>query len=138
VDGESYVAALRDWVSKGSESQYVLSPEEIQKRIKQKYSAAGFNDQADACFQLGAHFQIKGDHERAGKYFDKAQSLNPDSWNYHRQDWSFLPSMGNTMKNFNARVDASAKEGKPYYAPNDLSNPDAEENVQEYLEKQRK
>ena len=27
----------------------------------------------------------------AKKYFEQAQTLNPDDWNYHRQDWSFTP-----------------------------------------------
>ena len=26
--------------------------------------------------------------------FERAQQLNPDDWNYHRQDWSFGPNAG--------------------------------------------
>ena len=45
--------------------------------------------------------------------FERAQQLNPDDWNYHRQDWSFDKSK--EMTNFMAKV---RKLGtRPYYDP---------------------
>ena len=36
-------------------------------------------------------FTQAGNAERAGRYIKRAQELNPDDWNYHRQEWSFTP-----------------------------------------------
>ena len=65
---------------------------------------------------MANYFYAKKDMERANAYWDKAEALNPRSWNFHRQDWSFLPS-AETMKNFLAKVNARER---PYYAPMDL------------------
>ncbi len=47
--------------------------------------------EADASFKLGVWFHENKNDELARKYFEQAQKLNPDDWNYHRQDWSFTP-----------------------------------------------
>ena len=88
IEGELYVAALRDWVTNGERSQYVLSDEEFARRVKPR-SAAEL--EAEATFKLAVWFQQEGRAELAAKYFERAQALNPDDWNYHRQDWSFTP-----------------------------------------------
>ncbi|MCZ6618701.1 MAG: redoxin domain-containing (seleno)protein, partial [Gammaproteobacteria bacterium] len=41
-----------------------------------------------------------------------AQRLNPDSWNYHRQDWSFTPEEAGA--NWQKKAQALTK---PYYEP---------------------
>lgn len=129
VDGDAYVAALKDWADKGKESKYALPGSEIQKRIAQKHPSEAFVPEADVWFKLAAYLKAKGDAERAEPCFKKAQELNPKSWNYHRQDWSFLPSFAETMKNFNGKVAQTTRDGGVYYAPNDLSNPNAEANA---------
>lgn len=129
VDGDAYVAALKDWVENGPKSKYVLEKELTLDRLENKHEANRFSHEADAWFKLAAYFKINGMDEKAETYFDKAQSLNEASWNYHRQDWSFLPNMGETMKRFNAKVKETTESGSVYYAPNDLSNPNAESNA---------
>ena len=47
--------------------------------------------EGDASFKLAVHFFQTGNKELAAKYFQQAQKLNPDDWNYHRQEWSFTP-----------------------------------------------
>ena len=47
--------------------------------------------EADASFALAVHFYQANNMASAKKYFERAQTLNPDDWNYHRQDWSFTP-----------------------------------------------
>ncbi len=136
VDGEAYTAALRDWVAKGAESEFALTPEEIRQRVTTaRHDADTFVERADAAFRLGAHFKAAGDEARANRYWDLAQELNPDSWNYHRQDWSFLPTMAETMQRFTSKVREVSEGGGVYYAPNELSNPDAEENARRALER---
>lgn len=99
--GDEYVAALRDWVAKGEESVYVMSPEEVTGKLVPRTSDQA---QAEAYFQLATHFQLQNDMENAERYWAKSQELRPESWNYHRQDWSFTPKEagGNWMKKFQA------------------------------------
>ena len=86
TEGEQYVAALRDWVTKGDKSAYVLSDEDYAARVKPRSAA---EMEAEATFKLAVWFQQAGDATRATTYFERAQALNPDDWNYHRQEWSF-------------------------------------------------
>ena len=72
-------------------------------------------------FKLGAYFYSLKDMDRANVYWDKAQKLNNDSWNYHRQDWSFLDP-AETNKNFLGKRRALTKE---YYEPLDLETADS-------------
>jgi len=91
IEGEAYVAALRDWVANGDKSEYVLSDEEFARRVKPR---SANEMEAEASFKLAVWFQQAGDTDRATKYFERAQALNPDDWNYHRQEWSFTGEAG--------------------------------------------
>ena len=88
TEGTAYLTALRDWVANGESSRFVLSDEEFGKRVKPRSHA---EMEADASFKLAVYFHEKGNTAMAQKYWAKAQYLNPDDWNYHRQDWSFTP-----------------------------------------------
>jgi hypothetical protein len=112
-DGDAYVAALRDWVKKGSDSEFAMSPAEVTGKLAPRTSD---ESKAEANFQLGTHFQKSGDEELANQYWAKAQELRPESWNYHRQDWSFTPTEAgaNWMKKFLALGD------EEYYPTLDL------------------
>ena len=86
--GEDYVAALRDWVINGERSKFVLSDADFKKKMKPRSDA---EMEADASFKLAVFFHENGGDELAAKYWKRAQDLNPDDWNYARQDWSFKP-----------------------------------------------
>jgi hypothetical protein len=86
TEGEKYVAALRDWVEKGERSQYAMSDEVFFARVRPRSANAM---EAEASFKLAVWFQQAGNKDRADVYFARAQRLNPDDWNYHRQQWSF-------------------------------------------------
>jgi hypothetical protein len=111
MHGEAYVAALRDWVAKGDDSPYAMSDEEFARRVTRRSAA---EMEADAAFKIAAWFQQNGDRDRAAKYFARAQRLNPDDWNYHRQDWSFGPDAGRKW------LEKFQKTDKEYY-PLDLT-----------------
>lgn len=115
--GDKYVAALRDWVAKGADSIYAMSPEEIAE-----HTAPRTKDEAiaEAHFQLGVYFNGAGNDELADTHWETAQGLRPDSWNYHRQDWSFTPKEAgpNWMKKFLELGD------EEYYEPLDLPQGD--------------
>jgi hypothetical protein len=88
IEGAEYVAALRDWVVNGDASPYVLSDDAFAARMK---SLAPRETEADATFKLAVWLRQRGQSSLADKHFERAQALNPDSWNYHRQQWSFAP-----------------------------------------------
>jgi len=88
IEGDEYVAALRDWVINGERSPYVLSDEEFARRVRLRSPA---EMEAEASLKLAVWFHEAGRNELAAKYFERAQQLNPDDWNYHRQQWSFTP-----------------------------------------------
>ena len=88
TQGEPYVAALRDWVKNGERSAYALSDEEFARRVKPRSAE---EMEADASFKLAVWFHEHQNNELAAKYWQHAQQLNPEDWNYHRQEWSFAP-----------------------------------------------
>jgi len=107
TEGEAYVAAIRDWVKNGEKSIFALSDEEFAKRAKPRSNA---EMEADASFKLAVYFHQANNNELAEKYWAHAQQLNPDDWNYHRQDWSFTPQEAGKkwLEKFN-------KLDQPYY-----------------------
>ena len=84
-----------------------MSDEEFAQRVKPRSPA---EMQADASFKLAVWFQQAGNAPLAAKYFARAQQLNPDDWNYHRQEWSFTPQEAGKkwMEKFQ-------KQQAPYY-----------------------
>jgi hypothetical protein len=88
TEGVEYVAAIRDWVAKGDRSVYALSDAAFAGRVKPRSSD---EMDAEANFALAVWFHHGKQPELAKKHFARAQQLNPNDWNYHRQDWSFTP-----------------------------------------------
>ena len=60
----------------------------------------------------------KGNAELASKYWRHAQELNPDDWNYHRQEWSFTPQ--EASKKWREKFD---RLERPYYPKLDMTTP---------------
>jgi len=89
IEGAAYVSALRDWVANGERSEYVLSDDEYAARVKPR---SPNEMEAEASFKLAVWFHERGQPAQAAQYFERAQRLNPDDWNYHRHGWSFTPS----------------------------------------------
>lgn len=114
VKGSAYVDAIRDWVKNGAESPYVMSEDEIRERMAPRSHDEAL---ADAHFRMAVHFHEAGDAERSAGHFQQAQQLRPDSWNYHRQEWSFTPK--EAMKHWMAKYRELGEE--PYYAPLSLA-----------------
>jgi tetratricopeptide (TPR) repeat protein len=102
-----YAPMVTDWVRKGAERVYAKgnSVPELARTEQQAL--------AEPNFKLGVYFHKQGDAKKADKYWAKAQQLNPDSWNYHRQDWSFTPAEAgpNWARKYQSLGD------KPYYRP---------------------
>lgn len=116
IGDDRYIAGLRDWVKRGSDSKYVMSPETLQKRLAPRDTSFRL---ADAHFKLGVYFHQSDNPKAAAKHWQAAQRLNPASWNYHRQDWSFEPTTA--MNKWFSKYQALG--GQPYYEPLDLPEP---------------
>ncbi len=88
-DRAPYVAALRDWVEKGADSEFALSPEEVVARSGRR----GVEEATAAAeFELAQHLFRGGDLPSARPHFREAHRLQPDNWTYKRQAWSIEPS----------------------------------------------
>ncbi len=113
IGDDRYVAGLHDWVENGAESRYVMPPEKLAARLAPRKKELRL---ADAHFKLAVYLHEQGEEEAAAEHWQTAQKLNPDSWNYHRQHWSFDPAtaMGKWFAKFRALGD------EPYYEPLDL------------------
>lgn len=111
TEGRVYTDALRDWVSNGERSRLTLSGEEFARRVKPRSAA---EMEADASFKLAVWFHQNGNDALAAKYWEHAQQLNPDDWNYHRQEWTFGPDASKKW------MEKFQKLDKPYYAPLDI------------------
>lgn len=108
TQGEEYVAALKDWVARGSASPYAMTVEQIAAALPGRSPK---EMEADASFRLAVYLQAVNP-PLAAKWYARAQELNPESWNYHRQDWSFTPDAAGAkwLKKFQ-------ESEKPYYPP---------------------
>jgi peroxiredoxin len=107
-----YVDALRDWVAKGEQSPFVLRPEQLAGQLATRGPDV---ERAKANFRLGTYFYQRGDGERATQYWEVAQSLDPDNWNYRRQEWT--DSRFEARYKMLGRALGRALLGRSYYEP---------------------
>ena len=117
VGTDAYVPAVRDWVSRGDESPFVWSRDEVVTRIRRRTPDEAL---ADPTFKLGVYFFGQGDQELARHYWEIAQRLAPDNWNFHRQDWNLTEGLAGPK----LREKMGALGDKPFYAPLDLPDPE--------------
>lgn len=111
-----YTPALKDWVAKGAESKYVQSASAVTGNIR----THSFDQlQADAAFRLANLFRTHGQTEKAETYWDMAQSLNPDSINFIRQNLT-LTEEGSAGETFMKLMGEYVSQGKDYYRPLDI------------------
>jgi hypothetical protein len=92
-DMSRYAAAVRDWVAKGAESEYVLPAAEVIARSRPRPEGAA---RAAAEFEVGQHLQRAGHKLDAVAHFQEAHRLDPENWSYPRQAFALVDeSMGN-------------------------------------------
>lgn len=105
---EDYAPMVVDWVMNGEASEHLAEPGTLQIAAKSHDA-----QRAEAAFQLGSYFKASGQDAKADEYWTMAQQLNPDSWNYHRQDWSYTPEEAGP--NWQKKVQTLGDQ--PYYKP---------------------
>lgn len=85
---ERYVARVQDWVEKGPDSRYALSPHDVIARSQPRSMEIS---QAAAHFELAQHlWRQEGFSDEAIGHFNAAHRLQPDNITYKRQAYSAL------------------------------------------------
>jgi hypothetical protein len=83
-----YVEMVRDWVEKGSDSPYALSPAGVIARSGSRSPAIS---EAAAHFEMAQHlWRRDGFSDQALAHFNAAHRLQPDNITYKRQAYSAL------------------------------------------------
>lgn len=116
IDGDPYVAAIRDWVEKGSESTFALDEYEVLRRSRPRPPE---HSEAAANFEIGQHLHTSGHEQQAITFFRRAHELQPENWTYKRQAWIFVdPKQGpNDVYEGHWRKDAAELGIENYYPP---------------------
>jgi hypothetical protein len=111
----TYTAAVRDWVHKGSASEFVYDAGSARARLRLPDAAIV---EAHAHFRLAQYLLRLGRREAAALSFSEASRLHPDSWCIWRQAAQKDASGLATGPEFWARVDALGE--RPYHRPIDM------------------
>lgn len=82
-----YRAAVVDWAHRGSDSPFVLSPDEV---VALSQPRGDHEARAAACFELGEHLRRAVGHDAAVPWWREAHRLYPANWTYKRQAWTLV------------------------------------------------
>ena len=85
--GVTYRAAVLDWVTKGPDSAYAFSPDQV---VAHSQPRPIEHAEAAACFELGEHLWRTVGHEAAVPWWREAHRLFPENWTYKRQAWTLV------------------------------------------------
>jgi len=110
---DEYRPAVIDWATNGAASAYAWSQDQVVDKIRRRTSDEAL---AEPTFKLGVYFYER-DEARARSYWERAQALSPDSWNFHRQDWNLTEGLGGPKY----REKRGGLGDKDYYAPLELA-----------------
>ena len=108
---EDYHAALRDWVEKGTESQFAHDPQTVVERSRPRNAAVSLGH---AHFELATELELQGHHTAAIEHFREAHRLVPDSWTFRRQAWSLEKGIDGPMGRFWQGPSDENPEAWPY------------------------
>jgi tetratricopeptide (TPR) repeat protein len=111
----TYVAAVRDWVSKGPVSEFAYNAAQVRARLRLPDTAIA---EAHAHFRLAQYLLRRGKHDEAVAHFSEASQLHPESWTIWRQAAEKDATGLATGPEFWARVDALGN--RPYHRPVDM------------------
>ena len=113
VEAERYIAALRDWVQKGSESRFALSPDQVINRSRPRPVEEAT---AAAHFALGQALYARGAQAAGIEHFRQAHRLQPKNWTYRRDAWSLAGADREAVYG-TSWIDEVKREGVENYYP---------------------
>lgn len=97
-DRNAYGDALYDWIDKGADSRFALSPDQVIARSVPRDDGAS---QAAAHFVLAQHLWNRGHKDAAIAHFRATHRLDPGNFSYKRQAWSlFAPAQAGSFARF--------------------------------------
>lgn len=111
----TYVAAVRDWVSKGAASEFVYDAAQARALLRLPDSSIA---EAHAHFRLAQYLLRQGKSDEAMAHFSDASRLHPESWTIWRQAAEKDATGLASGLEFWARVDALGD--RPYHRPIDM------------------
>ncbi len=111
TDPDAYYAALTDWVARGDESEFALTPQEVVERSEPRGLDAA---RGQAHFELATHLELAGEHAAAIEHFRAAHELVPDNFAYKRQAWSLETPVDGPLARFWQGPSADDPEAWPY------------------------
>ena len=86
-DTGRYVSAVRDWVTNGAASPFVLTPAEVVARSRPRPPEAAM---AAAEYELGQYLHRSGYKLDAVPHFQEAHRLDPENWSYPRNAFAIV------------------------------------------------
>lgn len=95
-DAEAYRAAILDWVAKGADSQYALSPDEVVALSQPRGESQA---RAIACYELGEYLLLTIGHDAAVPWWRESHRLDPDNWTHKRQAWTLVTTPEGATEN---------------------------------------
>lgn len=84
---DRYPDAIRDWVAKGADSEFAMSPDQVIARSEPRPMSMS---EGAAHFELANHLWRAGQRDPAIAHFNECHRLQPDNWTYKRQAWSAI------------------------------------------------
>ena len=115
---DEYAPIVKDWARNGADSPYVWDKDKVKDRIFQRTPEA---EKAQPAFRLGTYYYAQENDAKADLYWNMAQELDPDSWNYLRQDIHYEEG-GSAGPEWRERLANEAGRGETYYAPLEIES----------------
>jgi len=112
-----YPAAVRDWVHKGADSPYALTPSEVVERSRPRPMEFAM---ASAEFELAQHLHRAGHGRDAVAHFAEAHRLDPANWSYLRQALAVADPAWGKVYDRDMMSEVAAVGPETFYLPLDL------------------
>ena len=87
IGDDRYAAGIRDWVEKGRQKRVRPVSGTLKGEARQFALPSSVWRMPNSSWVLTSRKRVE--HDLAAKHWHESQRLNPDSWNYHRQEWSY-------------------------------------------------
>jgi hypothetical protein len=109
---DHYADMVRDWLAKGQDSQYAMTPDEV---VAASHPQTREISEAAAHFELAQHvWRTEGFSPRALAHFARAHTLQPDNITYKRQAYSQYRTSVTDDPNENSRFLQQPEEGEDW------------------------
>ena len=110
IGTDEYLPLVRDWVANGAKSRFAWAPERHGQADPPCHPATRLWPTRRSS---SASTSTSRTRPWRATYWERAQALAPDNWNFHRQDWNLTEGLAGPKY----REKRGALGDKPYHAP---------------------